>query len=443
MRIHLDTVGGLAGDMFVAAVIDAMPDMAEGLLATLRTLSLPPGVSAKFAQTRADGLKGLRFVVTLAGDEPDSQRPETATKHSHNHGHGHGPGHTHVHTHDGAGSRLRAPHRLEDEQHRPYQDVRNWLSASPLSDSVKAHALALFAVLAQAEASVHGVDKESVEFHEVGAWDSIVDFVAAAWIIEALPAARWSWSPIPLGSGLVRSAHGLLPVPAPATARLLAGMQVTDDGIPGERITPTGAAILRHLCDLGVALDSTAYRREILMGTGTGHGTKSLPGIPNIVRCVLFEEQQQAPASSPGIACLQFEVDDQSPEDLAVAIEHIRASAGVLEVYQAPLFGKKGRVAVQVQILAEVSAVEDVAATCFHETTTLGLRISHVMRRTLQRRQARFDGEPAPRVKLAQRPSGVTTAKAEMDDLAKWRGHALREQVRAAAQQRAINQEAT
>lgn len=441
MRIHLDAVGGLAGDMFVAAIVDAMPDMAEGLLATLQTLSLPPSVSAKFAETRADGLKGLRFVVTLADDEPDSQRPETAMKHSHNHGHGHG--NTHVHAHSGGDSRLRAPHRIANEQHRPYKDIRNWLSASPLSDSVKAHALALFAALAQAEASVHGVDKESVEFHEVGVWDSIVDFVAAAWIIESLSAARWSWSPIPLGSGLVRSAHGLLPLPAPATARLLAGMRVTDDTIPGERITPTGAAILRHLCDLGLALDSTAHRREVLVGTGTGHGTRSLPGIPNIVRCILFEEQQQAPGAGPGIACLQFEVDDQSPEDLAVAIEHIRAGAGVLEVYQAPLFGKKGRVAVQVQILAEVPAVEVVAATCFHETTTLGLRISHVMRRTLQRREAKLDGEPATRVKLAQRPSGVTTAKAEMDDLAKWRGHALREQVRAAAQQRAINQEAT
>ena len=405
MRVHLDIVGGLAGDMFVAAVMDAKPELAEGLLKTLRTLSLPPGVCATLVETRADGLKGLRFDV--------ADGHEAAT---------------HSGKHDAHG-------------HRSYCEIRGWLCASPLSDSVKKRALALFAVLASAEASVHGIDIESVEFHEVGAWDSVVDFVAAAWIIDAMGDCRWTWSPIPLGWGMVKCAHGLLPVPAPATARLLTGMRVIDDGIGGERVTPTGAAILRHLCDSGVASTAPAQTNEVLAGIGVGHGTRSLPGIANIVRCMLFEVTQQVPAGCGEIASLQFEVDDQSPEDLAAAIEHIRASAGVLEVYQAPLFGKKGRVAVQVQILLEVGAIETVSAACFGETTTLGLRISRVARRTLARHDVRLGTEPALRVKLARRPFGEITAKAEMDDVAHWRGHALRENARTAAQQRAINED--
>ena len=108
-----------------------------------------------------------------------------------------------------------------EQHHRSYSDIRAWLVASCLEEPVKAHALALFAVLARAEARVHGSDIESVEFHEVGAWDSVIDFVAAAWLIDALGACRWSWSPLPMGTGLVKCAHGLLPVPAPATAHLL------------------------------------------------------------------------------------------------------------------------------------------------------------------------------------------------------------------------------
>lgn len=430
MRIHLDTVGGLAGDMFVAAVIDAMPHMAEGLLATLNTLSLPPGICVALTDTRDDGLKGLRFVVAGVAQESHRHSPEAVVS-----------DHEHDQDHEYRQTQVQMSMIADEHHHRSYNDIRRWLSASCLKESVKAHVLELFSVLAQAEAHVHGTDIESVEFHEVGAWDSIIDFVAASWIIDTLSPCRWSWSPLPIGSGFVKCAHGVLPVPAPATARLLTGMRVTNDGIRGERVTPTGAAILKHLCDLGATVDPAAASQEVLAGTGIGHGTRRLPGIPNIVRCILFEDQQEVLSGAPEIACLQFEVDDQSPEDLAVALDHIRTTAGVLEIYQAPLFGKKGRVAVQVQILLDVSAIETVFAECFVETTTLGIRVSHVMRRTLQRREVRLDDESALRVKLAQRPRGETTAKAEMSDLAHLRGHALREQVRADAQQRAINQE--
>lgn len=400
-RIHLDPIGGLAGDMFAAAVVDAMPALALPLLAMLRGLGLPDGVSARFDECRAGGLKGLRFVVEGAQELPQ-------------------PGRAHA--------------------HRPHAAIRDWLQASPLPAGVRQHALGLFAVLARAEAAVHGIDPGQVAFHEVGGWDSVCDFVAAAFLLDAAGDARWSWSPLPLGGGRVRCAHGILPVPAPATARLLEGLRVIDDGVPGERVTPTGATILRYLLDLGRGAPDVAPDAEVLRGSGTGHGTRLLPGLPNIVRCLVFEPAQQAPQPGP-IASLQFEIDDQSPEDLAVAIEHLRAVPGVLEIYQAPLFAKKGRMAVQLQLLLQAWALDEVCSACFAETTTLGIRLSHVQRRTLGRHQVEVAGDRRVRVKLASRPGGAATAKAEMDDLAAMTGHANREQARRQAEQLALEKD--
>lgn len=405
-RIHLDVIGGLAGDMFVAAAIDAMPHLGLPLLTQLGKLKLPAGLRARLDETCAAGLKGLRFVVE--GAEADAGvQPVTPTAHP----------------------------------HRSYREIRALLARSELAPPVKEIALALFSVLAHAEAGVHGIAVEAVSFHEVGAWDSIVDFVAAAFILDAVPCARWSWSPLPMGGGRVRCAHGVLPVPAPATARLLQGMRLVDDGVAGERVTPTGAAILRYLQDAGLADETAGRGQELLAASGIGHGTRVLPGLPNIVRCLVLEQAQPSRAAAGEIAALQFEVDDQTPEDLAVAIDHLRELPGVLEIYQAPLFGKKGRMAVQLQLLLQPWCVEDVANACFDETTTLGVRVSQVKRRTLPRVERSVPQDPAIRVKLARRPGATTTAKAEMDDLASRLGHREREQARDRAQALALARE--
>ena len=395
-RIHLDPVGGIAGDMFAAAMADAFPEHVAGLLIELRKISPFPagegrGGGVAFTPHSDGVLRGQRFVVEEHGD------------------HGH--------------------------EHVTCRAIRKRLQGAGLEPEVLRHAVALFEMLAKAEAKVHGVAPDEVEFHEVGAWDSIADMVAAAYFIATLAPQAWTIGALPLGGGRVETAHGWLPVPAPATAVLLEGMEVIDDGIPGERVTPTGAAIAAYLCRLGAAPER---HTGTLAATGHGFGTRKLPGIPNVLRCLAFVASPVFPAPlDEEIATLQFEIDDQTAEDLAVALDRIRAATGVLDVTPAAAYGKKGRLATHVQVLARVEAADAVADLCIAQTTTLGVRIARAWRRTVLRSHATTTGDV--RVKVAQRPDGKLTAKAEIDDLARIPGEReRREEARRRAEREAL-----
>jgi uncharacterized protein (DUF111 family) len=213
-----------------------------------------------------------------------------------------------------------------------------------------------------------------------------------------------------MGAGRVKSAHGMLALPAPAVTELLTGFVMHDDGREGERVTPTGAAILSHL----EPRQGGPHPPARLMRNGTGFGTREFPGISNVLRVLEFEAVGLA---VPGdeVAVVRFEIDDQTPEDLAVGLDRLRAMAGVLDVLQTPAYGKKGRLVAQIQVLARPDVLDDVLAGCFTESTTLGLRWELVRRATLERSAHRHD---TVGVKLARRPAGVVTAKAEADDLA-------------------------
>jgi uncharacterized protein (TIGR00299 family) protein len=305
---------------------------------------------------------------------------------------------------------------------------------------VRDHALAIFTHLAEAEASVHGATTDTVSFHELGEWDSIADIVAAAAITHALAPATWTVGALPLGSGFVKSAHGLLPVPAPATTLLLRGLLVRDDGVGGERVTPTGAAIARHL----TLLPGRPPGERILLGTGLGFGTRALPGISNCLRALVFEPAPP-PTSPEGrgamgesghedrVAAIEFEVDDQTPEDLAIGLDHLRAHPQVLDVLQTPALGKKGRVVISIRVLCRSAAVDEVSALCFEETTTLGLRLLDVRRHTLARTMSQVGiGARTLSMKHAERGLDVTT-KVEAESLRDVRGHAERQRLRNAA----------
>jgi uncharacterized protein (DUF111 family) len=268
---------------------------------------------------------------------------------------------------------------------------------------------------------------DAVTFHEVGAWDSITDVVTAAWLIEAGRPTGWSCDALPLGSGRVESAHGPLPVPAPATALLLEGFPCVQDGVAGERVTPTGAAILRHLApDFGTPADARTLRRS-----GIGFGSRTLNGISNVLRVLAFDESPEETAADRVAVC-EFELDDQTPEDLGVAIDRLRDEPGVIDILQAPVFGKKGRVGVHVRILANPSALETILEACFVETSTLGVRWQIVRRAVLLREKRTEEvGGVRVHVKRARRPDGTTTDKAAMDDLAgAGGGRAAREMLR-------------
>ena len=283
-------------------------------------------------------------------------------------------------------------------------------------------------MLAEAEAQIHGCAVEDVQFHEIGAWDSIADIVSAACLIEASGAANWTVGVIPLGAGRVRTAHGLLPIPAPATALLLEGFPFVDDGVSGERVTPTGAAILRDIVQNTPR--SNAPRR--LTGSGVGFGARTLPGVSNCVRFLRFENVWENPVAND-VLVIEFEVDDQSAEDLALALDRLRARRDVYDIVQTPVFGKKGRLAASIRLLGDPAGLDDIAAQCFEETATIGLR-HRVENRIILPRESRITtvDQREVRLKVVKRPSSVSV-KVEADDLAATPGRLAREALRSKA----------
>jgi len=393
MHIHLDAVGGVAGDMFIAAMLDAFPELRGGMLAAIRDAGVPAEVHVGLAEHQDHALTGLRLRVI----EPRAAEVMVAAHH-------------HPHT--------------------PFVEIRAHLQACALTPAVSARAIGIFSLLAAAEAKVHGHSIDTISFHELGEWDSIADIVGAAYLIDALApidalpaieaapainagaATSWSVSTLPLGRGRAKTAHGMLPIPTPATVLLLEGFEFADDGIEGERVTPTGAAILRHLG----CTQAASRRSRRLLRTGIGFGTRTFPGISNVLRALAFDDVQETHGADE-VVQVQFEVDDQTPEDLAIALDKLRSHPSVLDVLQTPAFGKKGRVTMHIQLLAEVADMEGVFDACFSETTTIGLRYQVMQRRKLARAGITVEAAGRQmRVKVAERPRGKT-AKVEADDL--------------------------
>ncbi len=385
MHLHLNPLGGLAGDMFCAALLDTSPELLTKLQQLLDGLEMP--VPVKLSLSAAEGhLSGRRFKVEPLG----------------------GPGHEH--------------------HHHAYRDIRRLLAESGLPAGVKTRSQAMFRLLAEVEAEVHGVDIEGVHFHEVGNWDAIADIVSASALLEELRITSCSTDPLPLGGGRVRTAHGWLPVPAPATRLLMQGLPVVDDGVPGERVTPTGAAILKSLQPVSTG----SYGG--LTASGMGFGTRELEGIPNCLQALCLTDAHGGRSTTDfardRISTINFEVDDQSPEDFAQAMDRLRALDGVLSVTSLQAIGKQGRPTQAVEILARGDVTQAVAWACFDETSTIGLRLAKVERLLLSRKQLDVElGERRYQVKQVQRPGG-DSAKLESRELAEVSGYANRERLR-------------
>jgi pyridinium-3,5-bisthiocarboxylic acid mononucleotide nickel chelatase len=434
LNIHLDPLGGLSGDMFVAALLDAFPEHWSYVQATIASLNLGKEGECGLAPHRDHSFAGLRFLVgtdrATPGRPGSWQRPDSHGDPLHSHeGSAH---HEHLQAHE---------HRTG---HKAWADIRAELDRSGLDHDVKKHAIGIFDLLAEAEAKVHGVEVDTVTFHEVGAVDSIVDIVAAAQLISLIRADRFTSAPLPIGSGRINSAHGVLPIPAPAAALLLQGLPVIDDGVPGERVTPTGAALAAYLIDRSARSDARVLR---MSRSGVGFGGRTLPGLSNCLRVLAFDEAPLARSTAAGsydrrqLAVITFEVDDQSPEDLAAGLDHIRAQHGVFDVTQAFVIGKKGRMAAHIQILASPRELDNVIVTCFEETTTIGLRHQLTEGAILRRRleTIEMDGGDNLQVKIVERPGGMQSGKAEAADVASHRGQLKRARLREGAVSRALD----
>lgn len=351
MRIlYYDCFCGISGDMNLGALLDLGVDESH-LRQELAKLPLEEEYQLHIEKGVKKGICGTRVEVKLAHEQ-------------HHHGHDH---HHHAH---------QAHPKEASHTHRRLQDIRQIIEESGLSSSVKRRSLAMFHTIAAAEAKVHGKSLEEVHFHEVGATDSIVDLVGAAICLETLQVDKIMASTIQLGGGFVKCAHGVIPVPAPATVEILKGIPVKTGIVAFETTTPTGAAILAT--NVQKFTDSLAFSIEKI-GYGIGHRELE---IPNVLRVYLGVEEDILNVQEQYI--LETNIDDMNPEFYS-HIEETLFAKGALDVFKTSITMKKGRPAVLLSVLVEETAIEPVMESLFKETSSLGVRKHKVEKVMLQR----------------------------------------------------------
>ena len=365
MRIaYFDLVAGISGDMTVAALLDL-------------------GVPRKRLQEELGKLAGVEFRIRVGRKTVNGIRAArfqvTAAK---------------------------------GQSRRSWSGIRGLIERSKLSAEVKDRSIAVFSKLAEAEAKVHGVAPEDVHFHEVGAVDSIVDIVAAGVATHHLGIEGFACSAVPLGRGLTRSLHGVLPVPAPATLELLTGFPVEDAGLDAENVTPTGAAILSAL--VTQRGEAPAMRIE---RTGYGAGTLEFPDRPNVLRIVLGESEPAL--GRDRMLVMETHIDDMNPEIYDYVLECLFA-AGARDVTLSPVQMKKNRPGTLLRVLAEPELRDSLAGIVLRETSTLGVRCYPVdrlvLRREVRKLKTRFG---TLSVKVAEEPGGGRRASPEYDEARK------------------------
>lgn len=374
---YLDCFAGISGDMLLGALVDA--GVPFDLLAETAA-SLNVGAKLVHSKVMRGGLQGVKIDVLT---------PEDQDRHTHSHG-----GHTH------------APHRH-------LSAILNIIQAAPLSETVKARSSRAFELLGEAEAAIHQIPVEKVHFHEVGAVDTIVDIVCSAAAAEHLAIDRWLASSLNVGSGTVKCQHGTLPVPAPATLALLADAPVYAAGPPMERVTPTGAALLKML---GVQYAPLPPIR--IQSSGYGAGGRDTPGEPNLLRLVIGQEQ---PAQETGsVAVIETVIDDSTPQLLAYVSE-LLLEAGAWDVYRAPVQMKKGRTGVAITVLCRPDRAPALQQILFRETTTIGLRWRLENKVALAREFVQVQTQWGQvGIKIARLPSGIAAnASPEYEDCRK------------------------
>lgn len=412
MRIgYLECFSGISGDMLLGALVDAGVPFA---LLEQTAAALDVGARLELRTVSRGGIAGTKVDVIAPGDDvhpahSHEEHPAHVHEHSHEH-HAHEP-HAHAHSEQSAHARSTpVAHKHSHAPHRSLSTILSIIRATPLSPAVKDRAIRAFTLLGEAEAAIHSIPVEKVHFHEVGAVDTIVDIVCAAAGAESLSVDRWVASPLNVGSGTVECQHGTLPVPAPATLALLGAAPVYAAGPPMERVTPTGAAILRML---NVTYGTLPAMR--IVAAGYGAGGRDTPGQPNLVRLLVGEESEEAATES--VAMIETVIDDSTPELVAFVSERL-LEAGAWDVYRTAVQMKKGRTGVQLSVLCHPGLAPALRDLVFRETTTIGLRWRLENKVALEREFLKVQtpwGQVG--IKIARWPSGkVANASPEFED---------------------------
>ena len=387
--LYIDCSMGAAGDMLAAALLELMPD-ADAALSQMNAFGIH-GVAYARERMAKCGIMGTHLSVKVHGEEEGRDDREM---HGHEHGHGHGH---HEHGH---------------HEHKSLAHILHLVGHLALPEKVKSDVAAVYRLLADAESRAHGRPVGEVHFHEVGALDAVADIAAVCWLLAELAPDEVVVSPVHVGSGTVRCAHGILPVPAPATAFLLEGVPSYSDGaVQGELCTPTGAALLKHF--------ATRFGPQPAMSVkavGYGAGAREFEGRANLLRASLGESVAGGDADE--VFELVCNIDDMTGEEIAFACERLFA-AGAKDVLTIPVTMKKGRPGVMIQALCAVADHDALVAAMFRHTTTLGIRETRCRRQVLARREetvALSDGKTVRR-KVSE-GYGVSRTKLEFDDVA-------------------------
>ena len=389
--IYLDCSMGAAGDMLMAALLELLPEK-DTFLQKMQSLGLP-GLEISAEPSVKCGITGTHMRVLIHGEEEGHPHEHAAEAHAHSHADAPEAAHAHVHVH---------PHH-----HTDLDELTHRISRLNVSEAVRSDILAVYQSIAAAESRVHGVPVEQIHFHEVGSLDALADVTGVCLLMELLAPEQVLASPVHVGSGQVRCAHGILPVPAPATALLLEGIPIYGGSIRGELCTPTGAALLRRFVTRFGPLPPMRVEK-----TGYGMGTKDFEAA-NCVRAMLGQTEE----SAGHILELACNLDDMTPEAVGFAMEQLFA-AGALDVYTTPIGMKKNRPGVLLTCMCREDDREAMLRTIFRHTSTLGVRVSVCDRYTLSRRQYAVQ-TPDGEIRVKESSGwGVLRRKAEFEDLA-------------------------
>ncbi|MBO4474088.1 MAG: nickel pincer cofactor biosynthesis protein LarC [Clostridiales bacterium] len=384
--LYIDCSMGAAGDMLSAALLELVPDR-EKLLSRLNSRGIP-GVTFSAEKSVKCGITGTHMTVTVDGVEEDEHMHDCCHEHHHHSG-------------------------LHDIEHIVYDHLK-------LPTEVALNVMAVYHEIAEAESHVHGVPVDQIHFHEVGTMDAVADITAVCLLMHTLKPDEVVVSPIHVGAGQVKCAHGILPVPAPATAYILRNIPTYGGSIQGELCTPTGAALLKHF--------ATRFGAQPLMRTtaiGYGMGKKDFPQA-NCVRVMLGERESDTPAvssettaaSNNPIVELSCNVDDMTGEAIGFAMERL-FEAGANEVFTVPCGMKKSRPGILINVLCKPEDKEKMVGLLFAHTTTIGIRETLMDRYLLDRITETIETSMGPVRKKISTGYGVTRMKYEHDDLAR------------------------
>ena len=370
--LYIDCGMGAAGDMLTAALLELFADSAE-MVGQLNRLGIP-GVTYVLETAQKCGITGSHVQV-LVGEEEEHEH------HHHDH---------HEHHH-----------------HSGMDEISHIISHLHITENVRRNVLAVYDLIAGAESHVHGVPVDQIHFHEVGTMDAVADITAVCYLLDKLGVEKVIASPVHVGSGQVKCAHGILPVPAPATAHILKGVPIYGGEIRGELCTPTGAALLKHFAsDFGpmppLSADTIGY----------GMGKKDFPRA-NCVRVLLG----QTPDSTDDVIELSCNLDDMTGEEIGFATEKLLA-CGALDVFTTPIYMKKNRPGTLLTVLCKPELQDTLVKQIFRHTTTLGIRQAQLHRYTLERRMETVQTPYGPVRKKIASGYGVERSKYEYEDLA-------------------------